>query len=201
MPGGFRLYEDKRVSESRTERQNVLGLPQALDHNGFMLLLPSRSMSSHSMSVDAATSRWWPWGAALVVWLSAGFMVAYLVLQVVGRGPNIPVPVTPVVSLAVDSQAVARALGARGVQAAPVLQTVSASRYVLEGVVAPVPGAQPSSGVALIAVDGQRPGTYRVGAELDGRWTVLEVQRRAVLLQSRDSAGERTTLSLPTSLP
>jgi len=51
--------------------------------------------------------------------------------------------------------------------------------------------------VALIAIDGQRPGTYRVGAVVDGRWAVQSVERRTVVLQSADSAGERITLSLP----
>lgn len=155
-----------------------------------------RSSPSAPLFAGRAAPRWLPWGVALLVWLCAGFVVAYVALRWLGRSPVTAVPVPSVQAVAVDTQAVARALGAREQRVEPVVLAVAPTRYVLTGVVSPVAGGQ-RSGVALIAIDGQRPGTYRVGAVVDGRWAVQSVERRTVVLQSADSAGERITLSLP----
>lgn len=133
---------------------------------------------------------------ALLVWLCAGFVLTYVVLRWLGQRPTTLVPVQTTAAVATDTQAVARALGAQAPQAAPVAPHATPSRFVLTGVVAPAGGGH-SSGVALIAIDGQRPGTYRVGAVLDGRWTVKTVERRSVVLRSTDTSGQQITLSLP----
>jgi general secretion pathway protein C len=142
--------------------------------------------------------RWLPWGVALLVWLLAGFSVAYWALRWIGSSPATPVPVAVSAPLPVDPLAVAKALGAQAVVAAAA-PVAAPTRYVLTGVVAPA-GQAGGSGVALIAIEGQRPSPYRVGAVLDGRWRVQAVERRAVVLQPESGdAGATTTLSLPTA--
>jgi hypothetical protein len=133
---------------------------------------------------------------AVLVWLCAGFVVTSVVLRWLGQRPTLLVPVQATASVLADTQAVARALGAQAPSSAPVASSATPSRYVLTGVVAPAGGGQ-SSGVALIAIEGQRPGTYRVGAVLDGRWAVQTVGHRSVVLRSTDTSGQKITLSLP----
>jgi len=160
------------------------------------LPLPSRV----SPYVSAPSVLWLPFGVALLVWLLAGFSVAYWALRWVAQSPATPVPVAVSAPGQVDPQAVAKALGAQAAVSA-VAPTVAPTRYVLNGVVAPV-GQSGGSGVALIAIEGQRPIPYRVGAVLDGRWRVHAVERRSVVLQpvSGGAAGA-TTLALPTTQP
>jgi general secretion pathway protein C len=144
--------------------------------------------------------RWLPVAVALLVWLLAGFSVAYWALRWVGQSPATPVPAAVPAPGQVDSQSVAKALGAQ--TAVAVAAPVAApTRYVLTGVVAPA-GQAGGSGVALIAIEGQRPSPYRVGAVLDGRWRVHAVERRSVVLQPvvGDGAGV-TTLVLPSAQP
>lgn len=171
---------------------------QGLNHNGRMplntLSLPTRL----SPFVSAPSVRWLPVGVALLVWLLAGFSVAYGVLRWLNQGPATPVPVAISAPLQVDPQAVAKALGAQAAVsvAAP---TAAPARYVLMGVVAPA-GEMGGSGVALIATEGQRPNPYRVGAVLDGRWQVQSVERRAVVLKPvAGNAAGVTTLALPSA--
>lgn len=149
---------------------------------------------------SVSSVRWLPVGVALLVWLLAGFSVTYWALRWVEQSPATPVPVVVAVPGQVDPQSVAKALGAQAVL--PVAaSTVAPTRYVLTGVVAPA-GPSGGSGVALIAIEGQRPSPYRVGAVLDGRWRVHAVERRSVVLQPVSGAAAGvTTLALPTAQP
>jgi len=180
---------------------------QGLNHNGRMLqsssLLTPRRGSPTAGLAGRGLHRWGPIGVAWCVWLLAGFSVAYWALRWMGQDPATPVPVTFAAPSAVDSQAVARALGAQSAVplAAPVAVNAP-SRYELAGVVAPV-GVVPGAGVALIAVDGQRPSPYRVGAVLDGRWRVHAVERRGVVLHplQGDASAAPTRLTLSSDKP
>ena len=122
-----------------------------------------------------------PGAVSVLLWLAAGAAMALGVLHGLGQRPDVTLPAPPSAPWAVDTPAVARALGARATAAAPVAAApvVADNRYALLGVVAAAGGG---SGVALIAVEGQRPQPYRVGAVLDGRWQVRAVQRRSVEL-------------------
>lgn len=180
---------------------------QGLNHNGRMLqsssLLRPRRGSPAAGLAGRGLHRWWPIGVAWCVWLLAGFSVSYWALRWMGQDPATPVPVTLAAPSAVDSQAVARALGAQST--APLAATVAVkapSRYELAGVVAPA-GVVTGSGVALIAVDGQRPVPYRVGAVLDGRWRVHAVERRGVVLHplQGDASAGQTRLTLSSDQP
>lgn len=128
--------------------------------------------------------------SAVLTWAVAGFVVAYWVLRWVGQSPPVALPLPMSAPLDIDSQAVARALGAVPVVAGPAAPQPDASgRYLLMGVVAD--GGQSvagqshrvQTGVALIAIDGQRARPYAVGAQVDGRWVVHQVTRRNVVLR------------------
>lgn len=126
--------------------------------------------------------------SAVLIWGVAGFVTAYWVLAWIGQGAPTALPTQPWVALEVDSQAVARALGAQPVVSVPVAQSPDAGgRYALVGVVAE--GGCASSarrspgGVALIATDGQRARPYSVGATVDGRWKVQSVTNFTVVLR------------------
>ena len=183
---------------------------QALNHNGRMHAPPYLSSLRLPPLAAGRVGRWWPVGVAFAVWLLVGFSVVYLLLRWFGQAPATQLPVSAGLSViqGVDTQAVAHALGAPRASAAAAVAASAPSRYALTGVVAPVSGAHSTqtaspSGVALIAVDGQRPSPYRVGAVLDGRWRVHAVERRSVVLHPLQSQGNdtATTLSLPPLQP
>lgn len=118
----------------------------------------------------------------------AGFVTAYWVLAWMGQGAPTALPAQPWAAPEVDSQAVARALGAQPVVSGPAVPPPDASgRYALLGVVAEGAGASQArrshGGVALIATDGQRARPYAVGAPVDGRWVVHSVTNRSVVLR------------------
>lgn len=144
-----------------------------------------------------AGGRWAPGVSAVLVWLAVGASVAYGVMHGLGRGAAAPVPAATPVAKEVDSQAVARALGARATAPAAAPASVdTAGRYRLLGVVAPDKAS--GSGVALLAVQDQRPLPFRVGAVVDGQWVVQAVGKRSVQLAPRQpGAGGTLTLALP----
>jgi general secretion pathway protein C len=149
-----------------------------------------------------------PWLVAGVVWLGVGLSVGAWGLRWMGRGPLVAEPVAAVPALEVDAAAVARALGEKAPTPAAVAPMPdAASRLVLRGVVAAAPqgaahgGGMASSGVALIAVDGQRARPYRVGAVVDGRWRVASVGRGTVVLDTAEGAASSVTLPVKARVP
>jgi general secretion pathway protein C len=141
----------------------------------------------------ASTPRWGASLAALVLWA----LVAASALYWIWRVRTSPVVSAPVagssVEQTIDSQAVARALGATGERTTA---GEASGRFVLRGVVTQGPDA----GAALIAVDGKPPKPVRVGAPLpdaDG-WTLHAVTPRGATLA--DGARE-VTLDVPQPEP
>jgi general secretion pathway protein C len=136
----------------------------------------------------------WPTVAAGVLWLAAGLSAGYWVLQAWGRAPVTAVPAASMAPPAVDTNSVARGLGAVPVarqaaaEAAPV-----ASRYALKGVVAV--GTQ--RGAALIAIDGQPPLPYRVGSALDGGLVLQAVTGQEVRMGPTAEGPPTVTLAVP----
>ncbi len=191
--GGGGLVGTRRVVAIR---------PSGVNDNGRMksplsLYSPFTPRTAPGPSAVEAGGRWAPGVSAVLVWLAVGASVAYGVMHGLGRGAAAPVPVAAPAALEVDSQAVARALGARATApaAAPAAVDV-AGRYRLLGVVAPDKAS--GSGVALLAVQDQRPLPFRVGAVVDGQWVVQSVGKRSVQLAPRQAgAGGTLTLSLP----
>ncbi len=137
-----------------------------------------------------------PGALAVLLWLATGLSVGYWVLQAMGRSPLTPVAAPAVAAPAPDTASVARVLGA--VQAVAVDTPASApaplsSRFQLLGVI----NAGGADGAALIAIVGQPPKPYRVGAELDGGVVLQSVQRRSARLAPAGGGQQGFELSLP----
>lgn len=93
---------------------------------------------------------------------------------------------------AVDSQAVARALGAVGAASAPQAAAPDiVSRLALRGIV-----THGGGGAALISVGDQPAKPFRVGAEIEGGWTIKSVSPDTVVIGS-GSGEARLNMPLP----
>ncbi|MBX3609739.1 MAG: general secretion pathway protein C [Hydrogenophaga sp.] len=146
---------------------------------------------------SGVTPRRSPALVAVLLWAAAGLSVGYWVLQVLGQSPLTPVAATASLPVAPEPAALARVLGAAP-EAVVAVEAAAppplASRFQLLGVIAE--GAE--GGAALIAVDGQPPKPYRVGAELEGGVVLQSVQRRSArLVPVGSSGGAPIELSLP----
>lgn len=82
----------------------------------------------------------------------------------------------------------------------PVPQARPDSRFALLGVVSPQANRAQSGGVALIAVDGQPPRAFRVGAAVDGDMVLQSVHLRGARLGLRDGPAT-VALDLPPPAP
>lgn len=144
----------------------------------------------------AGSRKPWPAMVAGLLWLAAGLSAGYWVLLAWGRSPAAAVPALVAAPPVADVATVALALGSMPVVSpvqvadAPV---AAASRYILKGVVA----VGTDQGAALIAVDGQPPRPYRVGAALDGGLVLQAVTRLEVRLGPAADGPTTVTLSLP----
>lgn len=139
------------------------------------------------------STRWTALTAGLL-WLLAGLSAGYWILLAWGRSPVTAVTgAAPAVAVS-DVASVARALGA--VPAAPAAgqaPVAAAARYSLLGVA----DQSGELGSALIAIDGQAPRPYRVGAALDGGLVLQAVARRSVRLGPALQGPSTVELSLP----
>lgn len=133
------------------------------------------------------------WVAGLL-WLAAGLGAGYWVLLAAGRSPFTPPSVAAPSAMEVDSVAVARVLGAVPQTAqSPAAPVITGTQYSLSGVVA----ANAPDGAALIAVNGQPPRPYRVGALLEGGLVLQSVTRRGARLGASVDGPATIELSLP----
>lgn len=131
-----------------------------------------------------------------LLWLAAGLSAGYWVLQALGRSPVTPLTVAPPSAIQVDTVAVARVLGAQPQASATAAAPVSTgTQYNLLGVVA----ASAAGGAALIAVNGQPPRPYRVGASLEGGLVLQSVSRRSARLGLSMAGPTTVELALPAS--
>ena len=137
----------------------------------------------------------WPGLVAGLLWLLAGLSAGYWILLAWGRSPVTPVAGAVPLAVVSDVASVARALGAAApTPAAETASTAPAvSRYSLLGVV-DQPGHQ---GAALIALDGQPPRPYRVGASLEGGLVLQSVDRRSARLGATPDGPVMVELTLP----
>lgn len=125
--------------------------------------------------------RRWPVVAAGVLWLVAGLTAGYWVLQVLGRSDLQAVSASPMPLPAVDSIAVARSLGHPDAETMAIDNSDVAPvslRYTLLGVVAD----RAQRGAALIAIDGEPPRPYPVGAQIEGGLVLQSVDRKVARL-------------------
>jgi general secretion pathway protein C len=145
------------------------------------------------------------WTTLLVWALVAGSAVAWG-LKLFVQPAAVPSG-TPVVDMGAPLQAdLTRLLGAdppppaAEAEAAP---PPASSRFALLGVVAPrspFPNAGRREGVALIAIDGQPPKAYRVGARVEGDTYLLAVNQRGAELGPKGSQSQ-FALALPPPAP
>lgn len=136
-----------------------------------------------------------PWPVRLVtvlVWVLAALSVAFWALRLLGpSGDGAPAPVARTELAQADATAVGRLLGATvQVAAAPM---VTNNRYVLTGVVAD----RRQGGAALIAIAGQPPKPFRVGAEIEPGVHLTSVGARKAVLAAAPGADPLATLELP----
>lgn len=143
--------------------------------------------------VISSASPWPARAGAFVFAVLAATSAVYWTLQVQSVQVQVPlVAVDSVAPAAVDSAAVARALGAQPKTEGPAIAadiSVS-SRMALAGVVA----ANKGSGTALIAIDGKPAKPYQVGATVVDNWVLRRVQPRSVSLSQ---GGAEVVLELP----
>jgi general secretion pathway protein C len=156
----------------------------AFGHSGFLMESPAALQTA---------GRRGPTLAAGVLWLAAGLSAGYWVLLAWGRSPVTPVSTLAPAQLPTDPAAVARTLGAVPTAVSSGVVAAAPPRYNLLGVVA----VGTRDGAALIAVDGQPPRPYRVGAPLDGGLVLQAVTRRTVRLGPTLEAPATVELSLP----
>lgn len=137
-----------------------------------------------------------PWPArllTLLVWGLAAASVAYWALRLMSPSSGAaPVAVARAALSQADATAVARVLGATA-QVVAVAGVATANRYVLTGVVAD----RRQGGAALIAVNGQPPKPFRVGAEVEPGVVLTSVGPRRAVLAPDLKAEPVATLELP----
>lgn len=132
---------------------------------------------------------------AFCTWFAAAGIAVHWGLALASVPPSASEGTTPVAAVPDDGLAVRRLLGAgKAPASAPV------ASYRLLGVIAPADGDTAGAasldsgrGVALIAVVGQPPRPYRVGARLPDGNVLLRVSRKSAVL-ARD--GSEATLQL-----
>jgi general secretion pathway protein C len=157
----------------------------AFGHSGFLMESPAALQT---------VGRRGPTIAAGLLWLAAGVSAGYWVLLAWGRSPVTPVAAMAPAQVVADTATVARTLGALPASVAPgAVAHAAPPRYTLQGVVA----VGTRDGAALIAVDGQPPRPYRLGAPLDGGLVLQAVTRRAVRLGPSMDAPASVELTLP----
>lgn len=173
----------------------------AVDHNARMRQKPfsqrlvqgSRSVGAGQPPAGTVGLRSGPALAAGLLWLAAGLSAGYWFLQARGHGPWMPVQGLAPSAPQADVDSVAEALGAMTVAEQPDAAPAPASRLQLLGVV--TQGRQ--QGAALIAVDGQPPRPWRVGAVVEEGLVLQSVGRRTVQLGETRSGPTTMTLEMP----
>ena len=117
----------------------------------------------------------------LAIWALAAGSALYWGLRASGmQNRAVPPAAGGIQGAPVDTQAVARALGATGPATAPQAAAPDVlSRLALQGIV-----THGAGGAALIAVADKPAKPFRVGAEVDSGWSVKSVSNRSVVLSS-----------------
>lgn len=143
------------------------------------------AMKSHLASPRLAVGT-----VTLLVWaLAAGSALYWGLRASSAQGQAVPPVAGAGQAIAVDTAAVARALGAKGSTIGASAAPDVVSRLSLRGVV-----THDGRGAALIAVSDKPAKPFRVGAEVESGWTVKSVSPRSIVITS----GEReATLQMP----
>jgi general secretion pathway protein C len=141
------------------------------------------------------TAKWWAFG----LWLAVAASAVYWALQLFVPGQPVPAHAGVAVVAASPRGDLSRLFGVDAVAPAEAPVPTS-SRFQLLGVVAPRHGGAGREGVALIAVDGQMPKAYRVGAQIEDGLVLQSVAQRGASLGPRDGAPS-VALDIPPPAP
>ncbi|WP_423456608.1 type II secretion system protein N [Ottowia sp. VDI28] len=121
----------------------------------------------------------------LLVWALAAGSALYWGLRASGaQGQAVPPAAGIGQAVTVDTEVVARALGAKGPASGATAAPDVVSRLALRGVV-----THDGRGAALIAVSDKPAKPFRVGAEVEGGWTLKSVSPRAASDHQRYAGG------------
>ncbi len=133
----------------------------------------------------------------LVVWLLVVLCGVYWAMKfVTGKPVNAAfAATTPAVVL--DTQAIAKLLGAHDSAAEQPVTSATSSNYALFGLAMEKSGR----GFALIATDGQPAKPYRVGSNVSEEWVLKSISRTDVILAASMDAANGMKLDLPEHLP
>ncbi|MBS0447290.1 MAG: hypothetical protein JSR59_15225 [Proteobacteria bacterium] len=140
--------------------------------------------------------------SALVVWALVAASAVFWGLRLTARPPQAPPYTVGVGDGAVARADLTRLFGAPAVaEPEETIAPDAAARYQLLGVIAPKP-PKPNNpfGVALIAVDGQPPKAYKVGASLEDDLVLQSVGLRTAAVGPADGKAA-FTLELPAPQP
>jgi general secretion pathway protein C len=133
----------------------------------------------------------------LLIWLFVGLCAAYWAFKFVTTKPVEVTTPLAIPTVAIDSKAVAKLLGATDNVAAKPLNTTANTKFTLFGLAKTANG----KGVALIALDGKPARPYRVGSLVADDLVLKSISKTGVLLAVSLSAPEGVTLELPQPKP
>lgn len=134
----------------------------------------------------------------LTVWALVGWSLLYLGLRLLPQPLQAPAGTQALAAEAPAPAQLARLFGAAPQAAPEALPPGLESRFRLLGLVAPKAAAlQDERGVALIAVDGGPPRSYRVGDAVDGELRLLSVSSQGASLGQAGQAPLQLSLPPP----
>lgn len=140
-------------------------------------------------------AKWWAFG----LWAAVAASAVFWGLKLFVPGTPVP-PHAAVAAMAASPRGdLTRLLGVDPVAAVAEAPPAS-TRFQLVGVVAPRASFPSREGVALIAVDGKPPRTYRVGAVIENNLVLQSVAQRGASLGPRDGAAT-VALDIPPPAP
>lgn len=133
----------------------------------------------------------------LAVWLLAVLCGVYWAMKFVTVKPVNAVFAAASPAVVLDSQAIAKLLGAPDSVAGQAIITPASSNYALFGLAVTKTG----SGVALISTDGKPAKPYRVGSKVADEWVLKSISRTDAILATAMNAADGMKLDLPMRQP
>jgi general secretion pathway protein C len=133
----------------------------------------------------------------LLVWLLVGLCAAYWAFKFVTTKPVEATVALAAPTVAVDSKAVGKLLGATDNVAAKAVTTPASTKFVLFGLANSAGG----QGYALIALDGKPAKPYRVGSLVADDLLLKSISKTGVMLATSLKAPDGVTLELPARKP
>lgn len=147
----------------------------------------------NSTRSNTVSSSWLARLMTLTVWLLAALCAAYWAMKFVSVKPVSASTAQIVPQMVVDTQAVAKLLGATNSIAKNAVNTPANGNYTLFGLANTASG----DGVALISTDGKPAKPYRVGGKVSEEWVLKGLTRTQAILAKSMSEPDGMKLDLP----